>query len=537
MKTRDPAKIMMTYERLKPKKEKTTMTIFHLDFNHVSMRYDVIHDLLPQIAAMGYNAILWELEAQVAWETCPECATPETWSKDQFRQLLAFSRELGLEPIPLFQTIGHAEYVMSHAKYHAFREDPNFCDCYCVSNPEVRPFLKRWIAEYRDLFGELQHFHLGGDEAYRFGSCATCSARNRLELYGEHINELAEALLADGVRPGVWGDPKIWGDVILAAQSGLDSISRDFLIWDWNYGDGVEPPPTVRISGLGQITQQKVTPELSQRFPELLDDTGSLNTFYSTRVLKKRGYDIVLCSAARSGCDGPLSPETSIHAANIVGAEQLSRQKGLIGHCVTSWAFRLNLIRTGFPLMALPETVAASPAAGIDAWRKEVSRKYFGFEDGLTAADLISRCDIQLRSYSALQWNGLKDGTPTPKDHLAQRIKLWTTEENSWWQNRAEMLADMRQSTTEGMQMLEPYAPDRPIASLWIEAAKMQLDYLDLLQAIFVYNANLTSMTKPLQHFRANLEAFFGYEQAPLSARANTTLIVNPLLDYLEWRA
>lgn len=503
------------------------MKIFHLDFNHVSMRYDVIQDLLPQIAAMGYDAILWELEAQVAWETCPECATSETWSKEQFRELLARSRKCGLEPIPLLQTIGHGEYVMSHAKYHSFREDANFSDCYCVSNPEVRAFLLRWINEYRELFGELRYFHLGGDEAYRFGHCPTCAACNRLELYGAHIHALAEGLLADDIRPG------IWGDMILASPDELEAIPHAYLIWDWNYTDGVEAPQTARIWGQGAITREEVTPELVQQFPELLDTKGVLNTFYATRFLKKRGYDVVLCSAARSSCDGLFSPNTVLHAPNIAGAAQLAQQEELIGHCVTNWAIRLNPILAGFPMLALPEAVKDSPAAGLDAWRRDVSLKYFGFVGGMDAADLISRCDGRLRSYAGVQWTGLKDGRPTPTDYLAGRIKQWIAEDEPWWLNRAVMLDEMRLSTEKGLLMMEPYAPAWPTASLWVRTAHLQLKYLDLLEAIFVKNVVLPSLAQALDHFQADTEALFGSEQAPESAKKNAALVVNPLRDFL----
>lgn len=506
------------------------MKIFHLDFNHLTLRYDVVHDLLPKIAAMGYNTILWELEGQIAWETCPECATPEAWSKDQFRELLAYSRELGLEPIPLLQTIGHGEYVMLHAKYHSFREVSDHSACYCVSKPEVRTFLIHWIAEIRELFGELRYFHLGGDEARRFGSCPTCVARDRLELYGEHINELAKGLLADGIRPG------IWGDMIIVETSRLASISHDFVIWDWNYWDGVETPPTVLVRGQGYFSREQITPELIQRFPELLDATGSLNAFYTARFFKKHGYDIILCSAARSVDDGPLSPKTKAHATNIAGAERVTQQEGLMGHCVTSWSIRLNPIHAGFPLMALPAVIMASPEGGLETWRQTISLEYFGFKGGMDAADLISQCDARLRAFSAIQWTGQKDGLPAPKDYLAQKIKEWTAKDQPWWLDRETMITDMRHSTTKGMAMLKPYAAAWPIATLWIQAAQLQLDYLDLLQAIFVQNTDRVSQAQPLQRFRANLEVFYGCEQAPLSAAKNAALIVDPLQDYLEYK-
>ena len=142
------------------------LNIFHMDFNFVSLRKDYLRAWLRRLPGLGFNAILWELEDKVQWETCPECVWPEALSKAEFREILAETRALGLEPIPLLQTVGHAEYVLQHQPYHAFRELPARHDCYCTSNSKVKTFLKTWITEYVELFGDIRYFHLGGDEAY-----------------------------------------------------------------------------------------------------------------------------------------------------------------------------------------------------------------------------------------------------------------------------------------------------------------------------------------------------------------------------------
>lgn len=503
------------------------MRIFHFDFNHLRLRREVVRDLLPQIAALGYDAILWELENQVAWDTCPECATPESWSKAEFAELLADSRALGLEPIPLLQTIGHGEYVMSHLRYHAFREHPDFSDCYCTSNPAVREFLIRWIDEYRELFGPLRYFHLGGDEAYRFGSCPACAARDRMALYAEHMGALAARLVAAGVRPG------FWCDMILAHPQQLDAIPHDFLIWDWNYADGIEPPASIRVWGRGVVTRDAVTPELMRELPDLLNAAGEFNAFYATHTLRRCGFDVVLCSTARSAVDGPFTPNTIVHASNVVGAERTCARLGLVGHCVTSWAIRLNPLRLGLPLMALPAAVAAAPQADPATWRREVSQAHFGFAEGLDVADLISRANSRLRSFSALQWTGLKDAQPAPQGFLAGRIVRWTAEQEPWWTGRDAMLDDMRASVAKGLAQMTPHVGTSPLAADWVEAGRLEIDYLDLVQAIFTPNHDTVHLRQRLRDFAERLVHFYDREQCPLSARHNVGLIVDPLDDYL----
>ena len=50
----------------------------------------------------------------------------DAFSKEAFRELLVECHDLGLEPIPLLQTIGHAEYVLKHEKYRHLRELPDY---------------------------------------------------------------------------------------------------------------------------------------------------------------------------------------------------------------------------------------------------------------------------------------------------------------------------------------------------------------------------------------------------------------------------
>ncbi|HCE42748.1 MAG TPA: hypothetical protein DET40_04305 [Lentisphaeria bacterium] len=504
------------------------MLIFHMDFNFASLRYEFVKELLDKVASLGYDSILWELENQVRWDSCPECAHPDSWSKAQFRELLDYSRKLNLEPIPLLQTIGHGEYVMMHERYHSFREHPDYSDCYCVSNPEVRKFLRKWIAEYCELFGDLKYFHLGGDEAYRFGSCNECSKRERNELYGEHINFLAADLQAKDIRPG------IWGDMILADPDNLDSISRDFIVWDWDYCTGVGNPKTVRIWGRSDVSKETLTPELLTLFPELIASNGELNPFYTSDVLKNRGYDVILCSAVRSYSDGHFCPNIPVHAPNIVGAAAKCRDSKLLGHCVTSWAIRLNPVAAGLPLLALPSLAASSSKISLEDLKEQSAIKYFGFAGGLDAAAQLSSCDNRLRILSAVQWSGLKDSRPAPPNHLAAWIERWIADKDHYWINKDEMFASMRDSTQKGLSALAPYADEWPTAALWKRAGILQLRYIELLQTVFSTNPDIDQLRRHLLEFKMEIADYFGAEQTPDSAARNANLILDPLLDYLK---
>ena len=111
--------------------EQPTLAL-HLDFNSLQLKREAVVKVLRSAAARGYNAILWEIEDKVKWETCPECVHPEAFTKAEFKAILAEAKRLGLAPIPLFQTFGHAEYVLMHGNHPEWMEKGYF---YYVDEP------------------------------------------------------------------------------------------------------------------------------------------------------------------------------------------------------------------------------------------------------------------------------------------------------------------------------------------------------------------------------------------------------------------
>ncbi len=67
-----------------------------MDFNFVRLRLEFAIKLLDRVALLGYDAILWELENQVRWGSCPECAVPDAWSEcfKTVRKWLHFNLDL-----------------------------------------------------------------------------------------------------------------------------------------------------------------------------------------------------------------------------------------------------------------------------------------------------------------------------------------------------------------------------------------------------------------------------------------------------------
>lgn len=314
-----------------------SLLVLHMDMNSIRMRRDAIVGHLREAASMGYNAVLWEVEDKVKWETCPECVHPEAFSKQEFREILAEADSLGLEPIPLMQTFAHAEYILSHEKYRPWREVDANPTCYCVSKPEVRAFQKRFLLEYLDLFGsKVRDFHLGADEAHAFGSCPVCAKRDRFELFVEHLDSLASVLRERGVRPGIWCDMMLTGnldDAQLDAQ--VNKFPKYLTAWYWDYYYGSE--------------EKNVS-------------------YWADRIdhLTKNGFPVVFAAASASCGDSPFLPLYGKHSGNVAASAELARRKNLRGLCVTSWSVHLSPKLLQYPLWELAARRYIRPGESVE---------------------------------------------------------------------------------------------------------------------------------------------------------------------------
>lgn len=519
-----------------------SLKIFHIDMNFVSLGENYLRNWLKRIAEMGYNAILWELENKIQWETCPECVWPEAMSKKDFKKLLKYSRDLGLEPIPLFQTIGHGEYVMIHKKYKSFRENPDRHDCYCTSKPEVRKFLKKWIDEYLELFGKLKYFHLGGDEAYEFGKCPVCKKycdkHGKNKLYTEHIVDISKKIIAKGAKPG------IWADMVLNHPEEMNAIPENFVMWDWNYWGSDVTNETINLWGKGFKTAKELDSKILKLIPELKKENGSLNPFYTSEFLKRLGYEVILCSSSRSASDSNFCGRHRVHAENIIGcARQVAKHK-LLGTCLTSWAIRLHPYEVQEQWIALAPYVMDNPKKEYKAIVADTARKIFGTDAQAfnKAIDLISSTFPFSTSYEVgIQWNHLKDSLPSPRSYMKDYIAKRKKDDAAAWKKVPSALADAERNIKEGLAVLNDFEAKNPLRKdlimYWQFAAFQQLSQIQIAKAVVTKadggKIDTESTLRILNHMKSLYLAHNTEHQTPLSAMANAGLLYDALIEYI----
>lgn len=514
------------------------LAIFHMDLNFVCLKEDYIREWLSKLAAMGYNAILWEMEDKVRWETCPECVWPEAFDKERFKALLGYSSRLGMENIPLLQVFGHAEYVLLKEKYHSFRELPDQYDCYCTSKPEVRAFLSDWIVEIVELFGEdFKYFHLGGDEAYHFAQCPICAERadkyGKNKLYSEHLFELSAPLLEKGIRPGVWCD------MILHYPEEMKDVPKEYVIWDWNYWEQNNAPEKAHVWGKGFFEKDEIPKEDLEKTPEIVDDDGALRSFYKVDVLKRMGFDVILCGASRSAGDSFFCPRFDVHPGNLIGMARKAAETGILGWCVTSWAIRLNQYETQEPLFLLPFESEMNLGESQDDILRSAADKFFGVESSecvQALKDISSKFAFITHECSGVQWSRFKDSLPAPPKHLEKKLAIM--KEKGDFERVKEETRNALRRISIGIKGLEDFRRKAKTGGEFIdvclEAAKFQQEFANC--AVAILNGEIGERdVENLRDLKQRFESFQERVETPRSAAKNAGLVFDHLIEYVEF--
>ncbi len=449
------------------------MNGFHIDMNNARFTTGYLHDWLGRLAAMGYDTIVWELEDAVRWDTCPQCATDDAWSKDEFRALLQRCRDLSLTPVPLLQTLGHCEYVLKHADYAHLAEVPGRIDQYCPRHERLAPFLHRWIEEYLELFGPVSVFHIGADEAWTLGTCDKCKAyaqrHSHARLFTEHVEAVAQPLRERGIAPA------LWADMALRHPEALEALGDDVILFDWMYdtrrGDG----KVWDWSQMAMHDERSLPLATRERFGSSLypavDEPGRApQPYYTADHLTEHGYRqrVIGCPGAAAFGDSTFAPRNWYHVTNTHGWFDHARASGMRGTVLTSWTCHFFPWELQLPSIRLREFFGDRDRPDLDDYERDwFCRTNFGVDAAAgavfwEAAGLLSwPC-----TFSRNRETGAgKDSEPIPLDTIVKKRDAMSDEQRreqiAWtrwclprYQRAAELFERFKRDATAGQDQL-----------------------------------------------------------------------------------
>lgn len=225
-----------------------------------------IKKLIRLIGLCQYTHIVIEFWGMLQYDCLKELAWPHAFTKAQAKTLIQECRELGMEPIPMFNQLGHASASrVCYGKHVVLDQNPCLQNLFTpdgwawdICSQEVISLFKNIRQELYELFGDGEYIHLGCDEAYYISR--TDSLRKQLPGF---LATLTGEVEAEGRRPMIWMDmlleeKKFENCYTVGKKDEVDQLrnatarSTIFVDWQYNYLGAAPVPSLASLAGCGR---------------------------------------------------------------------------------------------------------------------------------------------------------------------------------------------------------------------------------------------------------------------------------------------
>ena len=283
-------------------------------------------DYVPQLAEMGINVLILEVDYHFQFESHPELRQGEKQiTRTGAKALAECCKKSGIRLIPEFQSLGHQSWAKTTYPLLTVYPEldltpgafPNNDSIYCrewdPTNPRVYEIVLPLMDEIIEAFN-ADAFHVGMDEVFLLGREESPSTRGMDpgELFARAVNDLyAHLVTKRGVEMLLWGDRLIdgnkypqygeWEAAINGTASAIDLIPKDIIICDWHY--------------------------------------EQMDSYPSVPMFLEKGFRVL-----------PSSWRDVDAAKLLINASYTSDNTGMLGHLFTTWSGKIDE-RIEFPAM------------------------------------------------------------------------------------------------------------------------------------------------------------------------------------------
>lgn len=290
---------------------------------------------IKYLKPLGVSYMVLEIDNSFTFKSHPEISAG-TVTLEALSECCKMLREAGIEPIPLYNCIGHQGWNKRNSllrAYPEFDESPHIPDdklvakvherdgdlwlstytpAWCCNEPKVYDVVLPAIEELVSASG-CETVHLGMDEIFLFGQCKRCRGMKPHQLFKDSLTYFYEHFKKMGKNVMIWGDRLLDANKLIGEDAAnrarytkdfenvgtslcIDELPKDILITDWHY-------------------------DLEDRYP-------------SVRELLEHGYTV-----APSCWFDPDAAQAFLRAS-ISTAKELECEDRLLGMLVTGWDIR-----------------------------------------------------------------------------------------------------------------------------------------------------------------------------------------------------
>lgn len=351
------------------KDKKFTIKGFHLDLRIQVMKLDALKDFADELSSHGINTLIMEWEATFPFESHPVISNQYAYTKEEIADFINYCEKLGIDVVPLQQSLGHLEYVLRYQRYVEMREDLKDVSQICPMEPELNRELMTDLITEMAKAHPSKYIHLGGDEAYLFGNCDKCSAKieedGKASLLAQHLKMVTEIAVSLGKTP------ILWSDVANKYPEQLSQLPKETIFLVWNYGWALD-----RFGDPGKLTKMGFevwgAPSLRSN-PDNFFLTNWEKHFKNIRdfipVCRKSDYSgIIMTSWSTSGVYSPVFEDNKRTISELVPIRNV--------YPISGFSILLN---------AYGQALDNATPLDIEKFISDYSKKRFGFNSSQSA--------------------------------------------------------------------------------------------------------------------------------------------------------
>lgn len=343
-----------------------TYRAIHIDTKHHLDRMEYYYRLVDRLAGWKVNAVIWEIEDKLRYDSHPECSAPNAISSQEMQALCRYAHERHIDISPLVQGLGHAGFILKH--HPELRENPDSDWEFCPVNSD---YYSLQFDLYRDAIEAMpygKYLHIGGDEISGIGSCEQCrkSGLSAFQLQMQWLKKVCEWIQTANRRPICWDDmPLKYGGVWRIMYGGLndEQVEQQF-------------NTTLLDQSVGLFPQDCIYMRWHYDNPTTLAQRKTLGWYAS------KNMHVMGATAAADG-GSPFMPRYNSKAQHIGDFCRLVASNHLEGILATSWddgSPHIETVSRGYA--ALGEWAWNSHGRNVETFKRIYALNFWGFMNG-----------------------------------------------------------------------------------------------------------------------------------------------------------
>ncbi len=318
----------------------------HVDCKHMPPTVDSLLEDIVGWESEGATGVVFEWENMFPYPNLGEAVRKDAYTPRDIERILDVCRRSGLKAVPLVQTFGHLEWLLSQPAYGAYREFDDYPSQIKACDDAATALLKSKIGALLKAHHDSPYIHLGADEAYRLTDVerSDCSAAREgaCAVFMRHMKPLVDQVVESAKRP------IIWADMPLRHPENIDMFPRELVFCDWLYSQTSDHAPAAHVWGCPSVTAQNYNeiPEARRLLFESYwrigarDFPGEFYQFPYTPCLRDRGYDVLVGPATLYAGNALAATNLPNARANAGGWLRAADRFGAIGALNTCWSVR-----------------------------------------------------------------------------------------------------------------------------------------------------------------------------------------------------